>query len=188
MAAWGRILLLTVACGAIVAGCGGDGTDSLPPEDAEILLTRLDEVERGMAEGNCEGPRGAQASADLLREQVGDGELARVPDDLDPELRELLVEGANRLSQLVEEECVEAEEPEPEEIETEPAEPPEPPEPADEDEPAEESEPEEDPDRSGPPGRQPGDSGGGPDGSEDRPGRGPGENQGNEPPTGGIGG
>jgi outer membrane biosynthesis protein TonB len=141
MSAWGRILLLALASAAILVGCGSD--ESIPEDSARPLLDRLDEVERAVSEGACEG---ALDSANLLREQVGDGEQSVLPDDVDPEVREQLEAGATRLVDLINQECVPAEEPEEPEVPTPPPvePPPEPPvEPEVPDEPDEPEEPEE---------------------------------------------
>jgi outer membrane biosynthesis protein TonB len=147
MSAWGRILLLALASAAFLIGCGSD--ESIPEESATPLLNRLDEVERAVPEGECEG---ALESANLLREQVGDGEQGVLPDDVDPDVREQLEAGATRLIDLVNQECVPPEEPEePEQapVEPAPAPPVEPEQPPPPEEPPPDDEPEPDPGNQG---------------------------------------
>jgi hypothetical protein len=98
MSVGGRVSLLAVAAATLLAGCGGD-EGTIPGEDSDQLLTRLDEIEGAVAEGQCEG---AQASADLFVDQV-----AQLPADVDQEVKRLLTEGGERLQQLATEQCEE---------------------------------------------------------------------------------
>jgi outer membrane biosynthesis protein TonB len=187
MSAWGRILLLALASAVILVGCGSD--ESIPEESARPLLDRLDEVERAVSEGECEG---ALDSANLLREQVGDGEQGVLPEDVDPEVQEQLEAGATQLVDLVHRECVPAEEPEePEEPAPPPVEPPpeppvepdEPDEPEEPDEPPEEDEQPEEGNRGG--GQGGGGQGGGGQGGG---GQGGGQSGGSNPGRGAVDG
>lgn len=177
VSAWGRIILLALASAGILAGCGG--SDEIPQDTANTLLQRLDEVESAVSDGNCEG---AQASADLLQEQVGDGERSLLPADVDPEVRDLLQDGAARLVQLVNDQCEPAAEPEPEPEPVEPA-PPPPPEPPEDDlDDEEEAEPPDDDDDRDEGNRGGGQGGGGQGGGNSDGGSGAGS------PTGGADG
>jgi hypothetical protein len=98
MSVGGRVSLLAVAAAILLAGCGGD-EGTIPGENSDQLLTRLDEIEGAVAEGQCEG---AQASADLFVDQV-----AQLPGDVDQEVKRLLTEGGERLQQLATEQCEE---------------------------------------------------------------------------------
>lgn len=170
MLAWARIPLLALLAAAALIGCGGNG-ESIPEDDAEVLLTRLDEVETAFEEENCDG---ARESAELLQQQVSDEAAAsRLPRGVDSDVREALQAGATRLTQLVNDQC--EEEPEEEEIEpVEPVEPP-PPEPPVAPEPEEPEPPEEEPEES--PGEGQGQQGGG---------QGGGGPQGGNSPSGGV--
>jgi uncharacterized membrane protein YgcG len=98
MLSGGRVMLLALAAAALLAGCGGEDP-TIPADRGEQLLTRLDEVEGAVAEGNCEG---AQESADLFATQVDD-----LPDQVDDEVKRLLVAGGERLQELAVEQCEE---------------------------------------------------------------------------------
>jgi hypothetical protein len=89
-------MLLALAAAALLAGCGGDDP-TIPADRGEQLMTRLDEVEGAVAEGNCDG---AQESADLFRDQVAD-----LPAEVDDEVKRLLTAGGERLQQLATEQC-----------------------------------------------------------------------------------
>jgi hypothetical protein len=94
----GRLTLLAIAAAALLAGCGGDDP-TIPADRGEQLLTRLDEVEGAVAEGNCEG---AQGSADLFVTQVDE-----LPAEVDDEVKRLLMAGGERLQELATEQCEE---------------------------------------------------------------------------------
>ena len=89
MATRGRISLLALLAAAVLAGCGSDD-ESIPQESGEKLEARLDEVAGANERGDCDG---AEASARLLVEQVGEGEGSEVPEDVDPEVRRVLQQG-----------------------------------------------------------------------------------------------
>jgi len=99
MSVGGRVSLLALAAAGLLTGCGGDDA-TIPADRGEQLLTRLDEVEGAVAEGNCDG---AQASADLFSQQVQE-----LPPDVDAEVKRLLVAGGERLQELATEQCEEA--------------------------------------------------------------------------------
>ena len=174
MVTWGRISLLALASAALISGCGG-GDGEIPADDAEILERRLSEVEGAVAEGNCDN---AQESANLLVEQVGDGEESLVPRRVDGEVREALQDAARRLSDLVAEQC---QEPIEDPVDEEPEETVDP-------LPSEDEDPETPPEDEAPPEDEGADDGG--DSGGDDQGRGSGNrgggNQGGGPPGGGT--
>ena len=88
-----RISLLALISGLALAGCGGGGDKSIPADQGDMLLTRLDEIEGAVEGGNCDG---AAASAELFATQV-DG----LPEEVDDEVKRLLIGGAERLTELV---------------------------------------------------------------------------------------
>jgi uncharacterized membrane protein YgcG len=94
----GRVTLLALAAAALLAGCGGDDP-TIPADRGDQLLTRLDEVEGAVAEGDCDG---AQNSADLFVDQIAD-----LPGDVDAEVKRLLTAGGERLQELASEQCEE---------------------------------------------------------------------------------
>ena len=85
-----RIGLLALV--AVSIGACGSGGDSIPADQADVLRTRLDEIENAVGEGNCDG---AQDSAALFATQVQD-----LPDDVEADVKKALEAGAERLSQL----------------------------------------------------------------------------------------
>jgi hypothetical protein len=94
----GRLMLLGIAAAALLAGCGGDDP-TIPADRGDQLLTRLDEVEGAVSEGNCDG---AQESAALFATQVDE-----LPADVDDEVKRLLIAGGERLQDLATEQCEE---------------------------------------------------------------------------------
>jgi hypothetical protein len=99
MSVGGRVSLLALTAAALLAGCGGDDA-TIPADRGEQLLTRLDEIEGAVADGECEG---AQASAELFSQQAQD-----LPADVDAEVKRLLIAGGQRLQELAAEQCEEA--------------------------------------------------------------------------------
>jgi hypothetical protein len=87
-----RNLLLTLLAALAIAGCGGED-QSIPTDQGETLLTRLDEIEGAVDDGNCDG---AEASAQLFASQVSD-----LPAEVDEEVKRLLTSGAESLTALV---------------------------------------------------------------------------------------
>jgi hypothetical protein len=98
MSVGGRVSLLAIAAATLVAGCGGD-EGTIPTENSEQLVERLNEIEGAIPEGDCDG---AQNSANLFVEQVAD-----LPGDVDAEVKRLLTAGGERLQQLATEQCEE---------------------------------------------------------------------------------
>jgi hypothetical protein len=98
MSVGGRVSLLAIAAATLLAGCGGD-EGTIPAENSEQLVERLNEIEGAIPEGDCDG---AQNSANLFVEQV-----AQLPADVDSEVKRLLTAGGERLQQLATEQCEE---------------------------------------------------------------------------------
>jgi hypothetical protein len=96
MSSGGRIVLLVTVAMTLFAGCGGsDGT--IPADQGDPLVTRLDEVEGAVADGNCDG---AQASADLFSTQV-----SQLPAGVDDEVKQVLIQAGQRLQELTATQC-----------------------------------------------------------------------------------
>jgi hypothetical protein len=94
---------LALACllsAALLAGCGGEekGTP-LPPAQAAAIVSELDEIRRRMEAEN--------ACGDIVEEDYPaiEAELARLPEDVDPDLRRALKDSVTRLRELTDEEC-----------------------------------------------------------------------------------
>lgn len=93
-------LLLGAAAAALVA-CGGNGSvpDSqlIPEDQAARMIQNLDDVNQRIANDDCEG---AAAATNTLQ-----GQLNRLSDNVNLDLRETLREGVNRLVELVSRKC-----------------------------------------------------------------------------------
>ena len=92
---------------ALAAGCGGEEEgEPIPAQDAQLLLSQLDGIETQIENGRC-----GSATFQIR----GDGELqdkiAALPDAVDADVRSALEDSADRLLELVEDECGEDEEP-----------------------------------------------------------------------------
>jgi hypothetical protein len=105
-------LLLAVAAG-LAAGCGSDDEQSspIPAATAAELDKRLSSVQ-----GRFEF--GGGACADIAEDQaLADQTIDQLPDDVDPDVRQALQDGFDRLFTLTDEQCDETEgqetEPEP---------------------------------------------------------------------------
>jgi hypothetical protein len=119
-------LLAALVLGLMAAGCGGDEEGKgLPSAQVQLLNGRLDETQRRLDDGS------AGACRDILNDTKP--EVGRIvdslPNDVDADVRDALVESYDNLWSLVEDRCQEAEqdeqsqqEPEPEPTQTEPTE------------------------------------------------------------------
>jgi hypothetical protein len=119
------LLTALVLC-AVAAGCGGDEEGKgLPSAQVQLLDGRLDETQRRLDDGS------AGACRDILNDTKP--EVGRIidslPNDVDADVRDALVESFDNLWGLVDDRCQEAEqkeesqqepEPEPEPTQTEP--------------------------------------------------------------------
>jgi outer membrane biosynthesis protein TonB len=95
------VLVLFAAAVTGLAACGGGDDELLPGASASEIKSNLSQVERLVAEEECIG---AENSAAEIGSQVE--ELRGV----DAKLKRALAEGATRLTEKVESECVEASE------------------------------------------------------------------------------
>jgi hypothetical protein len=82
---------------ALLVGCGGDESGLIPGRNGRALLSDLSAVRDRVAARNC--IRTASALARL------EEELDRLPEDIDPRLRERLVSGVARLTRRALREC-----------------------------------------------------------------------------------
>jgi hypothetical protein len=87
---------------AALSACGGEDAKLLPGETAREITANLDSVQQLSDEGDCVG---AESAASQVSEQI------EALTGVDRKLKEALREGAERLSEVVEE-CEAAEEPE----------------------------------------------------------------------------
>lgn len=105
----------TLACTlglGLVSGCGGGSDeefDPIPARSVEAILTQLDQVEE-----RCDA--GQTGSAQFQVREIED-KVDALPEGIDPDVREALRDGVERLGQLVEADCAEDE---PEETDTQP--------------------------------------------------------------------
>jgi hypothetical protein len=100
----------------LVTGCGSDDEkgEPIPASQAQALVQQLDQTEQLVEDGTCGG-----ASFQV----TGDGQLqdkvAALPEDVDEDVRQALDDGLDRLADLIDDECGEAEEPGTDTTETE---------------------------------------------------------------------
>lgn len=134
-----RLAATTLVFGALLAaGCGADEEEGepIPAGDAQALLTQLDQTQQLVDDGTCRGAR---------FQVTGDGQLedkvAALPEDVNPDVRQALEDGLDRLGDLIDQECGEDEEPETDTTETEPEVPTETQEPEEDDDEETETEP-----------------------------------------------
>jgi hypothetical protein len=103
--AW-TLTFLLLAIAFVVTGCGGDDEGKpLPPAQVQLLDGRLDETQRRLDDGS------AGACRDILndtRPEVG-RIIDSLPNDVDPDVRDALVESFDNLWSLVDDRCQEAE-------------------------------------------------------------------------------
>lgn len=96
-------LFTCLALTPFLLGCGEDRSNLIPPETAESLLQKLNEVDRLVAEGQCFEAKEVAASAQ--------NEVEQLDADVDPELKRSLADGVTQLQVYVgdPEKCTEAE-------------------------------------------------------------------------------
>jgi hypothetical protein len=118
-------LLVAAACAAVLVGaCGSDDEgEPIPAPIAQNLELQLDSI-RGRFEFGGPACNDVFEADDNNVDPVEDA-LNQIPDDVDPEVRDALVESFERLFRLVEEQCDTEAETETEEEPVEPLPPPE---------------------------------------------------------------
>ena len=87
-----RISLLWCVLALAIAGCGSGDGGTIPPEEADNLLTLLSDVEDDVAAGDCDL---AQQHAQEVVDTV-----ATLPGDVDPEVADALAGAADNLDRL----------------------------------------------------------------------------------------
>ena len=87
-----RTTVLACALAAVLAGCGSGDDATIPKDEGENLVTTLDAIESSLTTNNC----------GLIGDQVASfaNQVAALPDDVDPEVKKGLVDGADRLIEL----------------------------------------------------------------------------------------
>jgi hypothetical protein len=107
------LLALVAAATFLAAGCGQDDPGLIPPERAQALIEKVDEIQSACAD---EDVIAARAAVDEASAQIE--EMARVDDGLQANMREWL----QRIDRRLERDCLPQEEetptPTPEETET----------------------------------------------------------------------
>jgi hypothetical protein len=96
-----RISLLWCVLALAIAGCGSGDDGTIPPEEADNLLTLLSDLEDDVAAGDCDlAQQHAQEVATAVEE---------LPGDVDPEVADALAGAADNLDRLAQEpgECTE---------------------------------------------------------------------------------
>jgi hypothetical protein len=178
-----RRSLLSLALGAVcaiaLAACGSDDrTGQLPPENASVMRGALEDARAEESEGDCDGV--ADAAGNLQTE------IDELPEDVDPELRDALTQGAENLAQLAQnpDTCEDQQQQTTTTTEEIPTETAPPTTTTEETTTTTEEEPEED---GGPPPQPPGQPPGPPGGGDNNGGSDSGPGGGGEPPTGGTG-
>jgi hypothetical protein len=90
-------LVLGLAAAFWVASCGSSDEGLLPGKTAADIVANLESVKQRAAEGDCSG---AAADADTVQAQV-----EALGPEVDPDLKQNLLEGATQLTQLADQ-CV----------------------------------------------------------------------------------
>lgn len=94
-------LLACLCAGAgALAGCGSGGDGTIPPEESEALVKRLEALDDKLLAGECEDAQLEAAEVARIVEQD-------LPEDVDPEVRDALEEASANLTELTESQCVE---------------------------------------------------------------------------------
>ena len=91
-----RNAVLGAVAATAIAGCGSDD-GTIPSQDAENLLSRLDAIESNVDQQQCED---AQLQADQFASEV-----RQLPADVDNEVQEGLEQSADRLISLAANDC-----------------------------------------------------------------------------------
>jgi hypothetical protein len=90
-------LSLGAVCAIVLAACGSDDEDgTIPPASAQALIQSLQDAQGEQSQGDCQGV--ADAAGNLLTQ------IDQLPNSVDPEVRQALVEGSDNLRALGEDE------------------------------------------------------------------------------------
>lgn len=89
--------LATLACALSLAACGGSDDGTIPVETGNALLDQLERIDAAVKDGDCDL---AQEESVAFAEAVNE-----LGDEVDPQVREGLVEAGNNLSTLSREQC-----------------------------------------------------------------------------------
>jgi outer membrane murein-binding lipoprotein Lpp len=93
-----RVFLATVLVAALVfAGCGGGSKKTIPQSKAQSFLTQLDTISNQVDNKACTG---ARAKVQSLKAQV-----SQLPSSVDRKVKQNLLDGLDRLNQLVAQDC-----------------------------------------------------------------------------------
>jgi hypothetical protein len=95
------LVVLSVSLGAVgaivLAACGSDDEDgTIPPQSAAAMLTALDDASAEQGEGDCDGV--SDAAGNLLTA------VNEAPESIEPDVRQAIVQGANNLRTLAQDE------------------------------------------------------------------------------------
>ena len=97
-----QMTLAACLCAGVAAGCGGSDDGTIPREEGQAIITRLDALEERVQAGECEGLGGAEEQAVEVERLVG-----TLPDSVETEVRDALVEASANLIELTAEQCTE---------------------------------------------------------------------------------
>lgn len=84
--------LVAATCAIAFVACGSDEEGAIPKPDGELLLTQLERIDDAVQNGECDA---ARATAAEFAETVD-----QLPEEVDGELRQGLVEASANLEQL----------------------------------------------------------------------------------------
>lgn len=109
------VLTALVASAAVLAGCGssdGPKGKGIPPESVAALQDRLDEIQRRFDDATDNTPN-VGACNDIQSDsfKAVATTVSQLPDDVDPDIRDTLEAGLQRLQKLTEEGCAGVERP-----------------------------------------------------------------------------
>ena len=103
-----RHIAAVAGAAALLAGCGADDEPEgkgIPAESVAVLVERLDEIQRRF--DNAVDKDNPGACEDIERDSVKaiQASIADLPADVDPDIRETLENGIQRLRELAQEGC-----------------------------------------------------------------------------------
>ena len=97
-----RLSAAVLAGAAALAGCGETDRTKIPESRAQAIIEEINQAERAVERGSC----------DTAQQQAANGAklVAELPQRTNPQIRENLVVGFQRLSETIQAECEEPEE------------------------------------------------------------------------------